>query len=396
MRSRIHLDERKKFEDQGAASDKLFHEDHTHPKEFANEDCETSCIQNGFRTRQDRGIAAERKQDTPKIHYGYIASSNQLHISASKRNKLQNLFGVICFEMEGAGVTSNHPCLVVRGICDYSDSHKNRKWRPCAAATAAAYAKGILEVIPASITAQTRPLAEQDKKYGKCDAGSAGTCKLGLTDGRSEMAVGEQWHPEKESAPNGPQQDSWLTAKSGETRNMEEESLPNEQQQAYISGLAAPSESKIIEKGSRVIEQQYPPVAPEPISGDPSNGTAYSRERGLGPTRQQGLAVPPETVSGDSGYSTGFSGLDQQYPDFAIRSVAGESMMDLPKMDNMIDIFANGLRHSLGPRFDPITSTLNIEETLPDLLSDFAVNVLQNTQEPLERNAAMFVRRKRV
>lgn len=40
------------------------------------------------------------------------------------------------------------PCLVIRGICDYSDSHKNKIWQPYAAATAAAYAKALLLVIP--------------------------------------------------------------------------------------------------------------------------------------------------------------------------------------------------------------------------------------------------------
>lgn len=40
------------------------------------------------------------------------------------------------------------PCLVIRGICDYADSHKNRIWQPYAAATAAAYAKELLSTIP--------------------------------------------------------------------------------------------------------------------------------------------------------------------------------------------------------------------------------------------------------
>ena len=42
----------------------------------------------------------------------------------------------------------NFPCLVIRGICDYSDTHKKKNWQPYAAATAAAYAKELLEVIP--------------------------------------------------------------------------------------------------------------------------------------------------------------------------------------------------------------------------------------------------------
>jgi nucleoside phosphorylase len=42
----------------------------------------------------------------------------------------------------------NFRCLVVREICDYSDTHKNKYWQPSAAAVAAAYAKELLEIIP--------------------------------------------------------------------------------------------------------------------------------------------------------------------------------------------------------------------------------------------------------
>jgi nucleoside phosphorylase len=40
------------------------------------------------------------------------------------------------------------PCLVIQGICNYADSHKNKVWQPYAAATAASYAKELLLVIP--------------------------------------------------------------------------------------------------------------------------------------------------------------------------------------------------------------------------------------------------------
>lgn len=58
------------------------------------------------------------------------------------------LGGVLCFEMEAAGLMNNFPCLVIRGICDYADSHKNKGWQPYAAATAATCAKELLSVIP--------------------------------------------------------------------------------------------------------------------------------------------------------------------------------------------------------------------------------------------------------
>ncbi|KAI9775383.1 MAG: hypothetical protein M1839_001238 [Geoglossum umbratile] len=68
------------------------------------------------------------------------------------------LGGVLCFEMEAAGLMNNFPCLVIRGICDYADSHKNKKWQPHAAATAAACAKELLSVIPSAEVAKTRSI----------------------------------------------------------------------------------------------------------------------------------------------------------------------------------------------------------------------------------------------
>lgn len=77
--------------------------------------------------------------------------------NAVERDKASaELGGVLCFEMEAAGLMNNFPCLVVRGICDYADSHKNMRWQPYAAGTAAAYAKELLLVIPPADIANTR------------------------------------------------------------------------------------------------------------------------------------------------------------------------------------------------------------------------------------------------
>jgi nucleoside phosphorylase len=88
------------------------------------------------------------EDDNPTIHYGLIASGNQLMKDALIRDKLAAERGVLCFEMEAAGLMNPFPCLVIRGICDYSDSHKNDKWQGYAAMTAAAYAKDLLCRIP--------------------------------------------------------------------------------------------------------------------------------------------------------------------------------------------------------------------------------------------------------
>lgn len=64
------------------------------------------------------------------------------------RDRLAEKHGILCFEMEAAGLMNLLPCLVIRGICNYSDSHKNKKWQGYAALTAAAYAKELLSVVP--------------------------------------------------------------------------------------------------------------------------------------------------------------------------------------------------------------------------------------------------------
>jgi hypothetical protein len=56
------------------------------------------------------------------------------------------------------------PCLVIRGVCDYADSHKNKQWQAYAAGTAAAYAKELLSVIPAEKIAETRTAEEATRE----------------------------------------------------------------------------------------------------------------------------------------------------------------------------------------------------------------------------------------
>ncbi|CAO2655073.1 Nn.00g118060.m01.CDS01 [Neocucurbitaria sp. VM-36] len=83
------------------------------------------------------------------LHYGTIASGNQVMKDATRRDQIsKELGGVMCFEMEAAGLMNDFPCLVIRGICDYADSHKNKTWQPYAAATAAACAREILSIVP--------------------------------------------------------------------------------------------------------------------------------------------------------------------------------------------------------------------------------------------------------
>ncbi|KAH7353479.1 hypothetical protein B0T11DRAFT_331412 [Plectosphaerella cucumerina] len=89
----------------------------------------------------------QRLSAEPWIHYGGIASGDSVNKDAQKRDAISRRLNTVCFEMEAAGMMDNLQCLPIRGICDYSDSHKNKRWQPYAAATAAAYARELLETI---------------------------------------------------------------------------------------------------------------------------------------------------------------------------------------------------------------------------------------------------------
>lgn len=100
-----------------------------------------------------------RPSKNPRIHYGLIASGNLVIKDGLMRDRIKRDLGgdILCFEMEAAGLMNDFKCLVIRGICDYADSHKNKIWQPYAAAAAAAYAKKLLSVIsPVDIRANPK------------------------------------------------------------------------------------------------------------------------------------------------------------------------------------------------------------------------------------------------
>jgi nucleoside phosphorylase len=91
-------------------------------------------------------IASEiREAQKASIHFGRIACSNQVMKSGQHRDRIAADEGVIAFEMESAGTWAYIPTIVIKSVCDYADSHKNKKWQEYAAATAAACTKALLE-----------------------------------------------------------------------------------------------------------------------------------------------------------------------------------------------------------------------------------------------------------
>ncbi|KAH0547678.1 hypothetical protein FGG08_000167 [Glutinoglossum americanum] len=96
------------------------------------------------RDRQARGAAGE--PPIPAIYFGLVASGDTVMKSGEHRDKIAVAQNVIAFEMEGAGVRDTLPCVfVIKGVCDYADSHKNKKWQRYAASTGAACMKAFLE-----------------------------------------------------------------------------------------------------------------------------------------------------------------------------------------------------------------------------------------------------------
>ncbi|KAH6632825.1 hypothetical protein F5144DRAFT_651458 [Chaetomium tenue] len=132
---RPHL--RKNYQRPGPAADHLFKSSVTHAVSCGTDQCS---YENPEHLEQRSERASKRRSE---IHYGLIASANQVMKNALVRDQWASK-GVLCFEMEAAGLMNDFPCLVVRGLCDYSDMHKNKIWQGYAAMVAAAYAKDLL------------------------------------------------------------------------------------------------------------------------------------------------------------------------------------------------------------------------------------------------------------
>ncbi|KAG7008224.1 hypothetical protein G7Y79_00006g018440 [Physcia stellaris] len=126
------------FKHPGLDKDVLFEASYHHGNENNPSDC-SEC------DRDQRVMRKPRPTDKMVFHEGTILSGEQVMKDPVRRDALsQKYHDAICFEMEAAGIMEDTHCLVVRGISDYCDSHKNGSWQPYAAAAAAAFAREIL------------------------------------------------------------------------------------------------------------------------------------------------------------------------------------------------------------------------------------------------------------
>jgi nucleoside phosphorylase len=113
-------------------------------------DCEhLQCDEKHLIPRKRLTVVADENdhKSEPSIHFGLYASGDKVMKSGEERDIIAESEGVIAFEMEGSGVWEGFPgrCLVVKAVCDYADSHKNKRWQSYAAASAAAFTKAFLE-----------------------------------------------------------------------------------------------------------------------------------------------------------------------------------------------------------------------------------------------------------
>lgn len=153
----------KRFKRPRPEQDRLYRTEYAHVKDGVS--CESCCS-----TSTSCLLQREPRQpgeNEPVVHYGLIASADKLMKDARIRDKLAEELHVLCFEMEAAGLMDNFPCVVIRGICDYSDSHKNDMWQGYAAAVAAAYAKDLLYSIPGSQVIEQQRASDAVQKLGQ-------------------------------------------------------------------------------------------------------------------------------------------------------------------------------------------------------------------------------------
>ncbi|KAF3113191.1 hypothetical protein TWF706_010178 [Orbilia oligospora] len=127
------------FQHPGLEHDKLYKSEYAHPE--GKPDC-SNCDSNHLVDRP------KRQTKDFVFHRGTILSGNSFVGGADFRDKLANVYNTaLCIEMEASGVIDQTRCLVIRGICDYADTHVNRMWQRYAAGTAAVFAKQFLHTL---------------------------------------------------------------------------------------------------------------------------------------------------------------------------------------------------------------------------------------------------------
>ncbi|EJT74241.1 hypothetical protein GGTG_08084 [Gaeumannomyces tritici R3-111a-1] len=116
-----------------ASADVLYRPSYRHQKKGM------SCSEAGC------GLDGGSRPSEPRVHFGWTASADKVMSDGKERDRVAGSLKTVNFEMEGEGVAEKFPdCIVIKGVADYADSHKDDGWRRYAAATAAACASAFL------------------------------------------------------------------------------------------------------------------------------------------------------------------------------------------------------------------------------------------------------------
>lgn len=65
--------------------------------------------------------------------------------SGQHRDIIASWENVISFEIESVGALDYLLCVIIKGVCDYANSHKSDNWHTYAAVTAAAVLNALLQ-----------------------------------------------------------------------------------------------------------------------------------------------------------------------------------------------------------------------------------------------------------
>jgi nucleoside phosphorylase len=115
------------------------------PEKVCEEALGKDCDELGCDSGQQIRCRDISEANQTSIYIGPVASADTVMKSGQHRDEIARREKVLGFEMEGAGVWDNVPCVIIKGVCDYADSHKNKLWQAYAAATGASVAKAFLE-----------------------------------------------------------------------------------------------------------------------------------------------------------------------------------------------------------------------------------------------------------
>ena len=148
----------------GMEKDRLFRSDYDHGQHLPNTRCTHcdkdtpgACSKDCNEIKCDLTFTVSRTEHSsvesaskenvhrhPKVHFGRFGSANMVVKAGMFRDRITKQHDVIAFEMEGAGTWDVLPTIVIKGACDYADSHKSKEWQQYAAVVAASCLKAVL------------------------------------------------------------------------------------------------------------------------------------------------------------------------------------------------------------------------------------------------------------